>query len=389
MSELKIHKKKTNYTPKDVDFSSKQIDVLDSHLKNLVKENRLQGASYLISRDDKIFVNKSMGKLRAEKDDNRDLMPGSIRRVASVTKLFTSVAMMQLVEQGIIRIDQLVMEILEEFDKPLFNKVTIFHLLTHTSCIFPDPDAYFEPYPASWGWYNEEKWIEEILRGHTRLNLGKEWSYSSACFAILGEIISRKSGMLYEDYVAENILKPLGMEDSTFFVNDDLEDIEAIKIKFDRICFNREVSEQEIEKWIEDMKNRPKWAVPAAGGGLFSTLEDLQKFGQMLLNKGRYNNKQIISRKSVEAMTRNQLKDVKDYCWDAGGAEKEYGLGFRVHSNFHLLSPGTFSHEGAGLCGLFMDPVENIVFAYICPLVDEWVPEAVNNQVNIVWSGIL
>ncbi|MFP4016488.1 MAG: serine hydrolase domain-containing protein [Halanaerobiales bacterium] len=390
MSKLKIHKKKTDYAAEDVSYLAEKLEVLDNHFQNLIADKRLQAASYLISRYDKVFVHKSMGKLRPDEDDDRDLQPDSIRRIASVTKLFTAVAIMQLVEKGLIRIDQPVCEILEEFDKPLFNKITIGHLLTHTSDLCPDPGTYFEPYPDNWSWFDNEEWIKEVLRGKTRVESGKEWAYSSTGFAILGEIVSRKSDMEYEDYVIENITGPLGMIDTVFGLNVDLDDMEAVKRKLERVCLNFKLTEKDLEEWIEREKSRPDWAAPRAGGGLFSTLEDLQKFGQMLLNKGIYNGEQIISRKAVEAMTRNHLKDVKDYCWGTDGVEKEYGLGFRIHSNFHLLSPGTFSHEGAGLCGLFVDPVEELVFTFFCPLVgDEWVNEAVNNSLNIVWSGII
>ncbi|PRX29302.1 CubicO group peptidase (beta-lactamase class C family) [Orenia metallireducens] len=392
MEKLQIHEKKSDYRPEDVDFLPEKIAILDQHFQSLIKEDKLQGASYLISRDDKIFAHKSMGKLRADKNDDRDLMPDSIREIQSITKLFTTVAIMQLVEKGAIRLDQPVMEILEEFNKPLFAKITIFHLLTHTSGLAADPGAYFEPYPSDWSWSNKKEWIKEILRGHTRVEPGKEWGDFSAGFAILAAIISKKSGMIYEDYIMENILKPLGMKDTSFGIRGmDLDNVEAIRAKVDRTCINYQTPDTEelIELITKEEKDNLKCKELRPSGGIYSTLEDLQKFGQMFLNKGRYNNKQIISRKSVEAMTRNHLKGVKDYCWNAGGVEKEYGLGFKVHSNTQLLSPGSFSHEGAGLCGLYIDPVENMMMTFFCPLVDEWVAESIINTLNIVWSGIL
>ncbi|MEJ6951475.1 serine hydrolase domain-containing protein [Natronospora cellulosivora (SeqCode)] len=389
MNNLKIHEKPTEYTAEDVGYIGEKISILDEHFKKIVAEKRIQGASYIISRYGKVFAHKSMGKLRSEEDDDRDLLPDSIRRIASITKIFTAVAIMQLVERGKMRIHQPVMDFLDEFKKPPFDKITIFNFLTHTSGICPDPGAYFEPYPANWGWYDNEAWITEILRGHTRINTG-EWSYSSSGYSLLGEIIKRVSGISYQEYIRKNILEPLDMKDSGFGIDDIIDDKEAIEKRLERVCFNWNFTEEELDKWIERERNRPDWASPPAGGGLFSTLEDLQKFGQMLLNKGTFNGKQLVSRKGVEALTRNHLKDVKDYCWGTEGAEKEYGLGFRVHSNFLLLSPGTFSHEGAGLCALYMDPVEDLLAAYFCPLTgDEWVEEAVNNTLNIIWSGLI
>ena len=205
---------------------------------------------------------------------------------------------------------------------------------------------------------------------------GKEWRYSSSGFTILAEVITRVSGVHFEQYVLNNITQPLGMHNSYFDIPDDL---------VDRLYFSNEWE----EKWFSKRKERPEWAPPRGGGGLFSTIEDLQKFGQMLVNKGSLEGIRILSRKTVEAMTRNHTQGVKNYCWNAGGSEMEYGLGMNVYSNNTFLSPGSFSHEGAGLCGLYMDPAENVVLSYICPLVDNWEPEAVINLRNIVWAGII
>ena len=94
-----------------------------------------------------------------------------------------------------------------------------------------------------------------------------------------------------------------------------------------------------------------------SGGGLYSTLTDLQKFGQMLINKGELN--------------------ARNYTWGANGSVMEYGQGFNVYSKNTLLSPGSYSHEGSGSCGLFMDHQENRVFACFCPLAEgiDWEPE--------------
>lgn len=207
---------------------------------------------------------------------------------------------------------------------------------------------------------------------------GKEWRYSSAGFNILAEIVSRVSGTHFEKYVIENITRPLGMKDSFFDVPDELAD---------RVCFSNKWEEE----WSNRRAERPEWAHPRGGGGLFSTLDDLQKMGQMLVNKGTLGDVRILSRKAIEAMTRLQTKGMKNYCWGNGGGEMEYGLGMNVYSNNTFLSPGSFSHEGAGLSGLYMDPAENFVFAYICPLCKDvpWLAEAVINLRNIVWAGII
>lgn len=363
--------------PEEAGFHSSQLETLDAHIIGLIDKKQIQAGAYIISKNNKIIAHKAIGHLRYN-DSERGFLPDTIRRVASITKIFVATAIMQMLEKGKIRLDQGVFEIIEEFKHPMFEKINILQLITHTSGIRPDPGVFFEPYPIEWKFFDKKDWIKCILSDYLAVEPGKEWRYSSAGFTILAEIVSRVSGTPFEKYVIENITRPLGMNNSFFDVPDELAD---------RICFSNKWE----EKWFEKRAERPEWAPPRGGGGLFSTLGDLQKMGQMLVNKGTLGDTRILSRKAVEAMTRLQTKGMKNYCWGNGGVEMEYGLGMNVYSNNTFLSPGSFSHEGAGLSGLYMDPVENMVLAYICPLSGEleWTAEAVINLRNIVWAGII
>ncbi|MGE5615187.1 MAG: serine hydrolase domain-containing protein [Bacillota bacterium] len=357
-------------------YNMSQLDVLDNHIRWMIERKMIQAGAYLISLKGRIIAHKAIGYLRY--NDSRPFLPDTIRRIASVTKIFVATSILQLIEKGKLRLDQSVSEILKEFKNPMYEKINITHLLTHTSGVMPDPGVFFEPYPLGWKAYGTKNWIKAMLTGSLAVEPGKEWRYSSAGFTILAEIVSRVSGVHFEKYVIDNIARPLGMNDTFFDVPDELSG---------RVCFTNKYE----EKWFHESKKRPEWAPPRGGGGLFSTLGDMQKMGQMLINKGTLGNVRILSRKTVEAMTRNHTKGVKNYCWGAGGTEMEYGLGMNVYSNNTFLSPGSFSHEGAGLCGLYMDPVENMVLAYICPLCEGivWLPEPVVNLRNIVWAGIV
>lgn len=363
--------------PEEAGFDSSQLKVLDAHIISLIDKKQIQAGAYIISKNNKIIAHKAIGHLRYN-DSEKQFLPDTIRRVASITKIFVATAIMQMLEKGKIRLDQGVLEIIKEFKHPMFEKINIFQLLTHTSGIRPDPGVFLEPYPIEWSIGKNKDWIKGILTDYLAVEPGKEWRYSSAGFTILAEIVSRVSGVPFEKYVIENITRPLGMNASFFDVPDELAD---------RVCFSNKWE----EKWFNDKRERPEWAPPRGGGGLFSTLGDLQKMGQMLVNKGTLGDTRILSRKTVEAMTRFQTKGMKNYCWGNNGGEMEYGLGMNVYSNNTFLSPGSFSHEGAGLSGLYMDPVENMVLAYICPLCEDigWLAEAVVNLRNIVWAGII
>jgi CubicO group peptidase (beta-lactamase class C family) len=330
-----------------------------------------------------------MGKLR-HTGEGGDLMPNSLRRIASVTKVFTTIAIMRLVEDGKIHLVQKVSSIIDEFDTDMHRDIRIFHLLTHTSGLQADPGFFLEPYTAQW-WQlveaGKKSWIEAVLSGPVQSKPGQVWSYSSSGFAVLGEIISRVSGMYAEDYVRQTLIDPLGMDRTFYDVPPKLHD---------QVCITNDWGEEDLTK-EHTKEDQAKWP-PRVTGGLYASLHDLWKLGQMLLDKGTLNEARILGRKTVEAMTRNQLRPkTPAFYWGDRIVAKQYGLGFDVYErpdlmswNRELLSPGSFSHEGAGRSGVYIDPVEGLVFVYFTPVTDvDWIPEAVVNPLSVIWSGLI
>jgi CubicO group peptidase (beta-lactamase class C family) len=122
-------------------------------------------------------------------------------------------------------------------------------------------------------------------------------------------------------------------------------------------------------------------------GGLQSTLYDLFKFAGMMLNKGSLGDTRILSRKSVEAATRNHLKDVYAFAWDVECKDKKYGLGWSIAYR-SLPTPGTFAHEGAGRCAMYIDPAEEFIAIYFVPTKVDWVPESLISPLGIMWGGL-
>jgi CubicO group peptidase (beta-lactamase class C family) len=373
---MNVNYGKVDCLPKEAGYNEERLNDLDSLIIQLVDENKLQCGSYQIRKDGKVIAHRSMGKLRF--DEEHDFMPDSIRGIASVTKVFTAIAIMQLIEKGKFCIDDAVCTILEEFNTSIHRYITIKHLLTHTSGVFPDPGCMFEPYPAYLDKVEDKSWVKGLLKGLLACQPGTQWFYSSSSFMLLGEIVSRVSGVKYEQYIMDNIIKPLKLDDTFIFIPQG---------KKDRICY--------VNSWQKKSLNRvdvpSEDDAPRAGGGLNSTLEDMGRLGQMLLNGGNLDGANILGCRTVEAMTRNHLFGVKAYCWGLNGYEKPYGLGIDLVTNDMYMSKNTFEHEGAGRCGIYVDPDEKLVFSYIVPLCDgiEWEPRAAINMRNIVWSGII
>lgn len=380
---MPVHIGKVNIRPEDVGYDSRKLDALNQFYANLIDNGTIQAASYLISRKGQVFARNSLGKLRPSEE--RDLLPESIRKVYSITKAFTAVAITQLIDKGLIYLHQSVSSILPEFDTDKHRGITIFHLLTHTSGLRGDPGFYTEPYTFPWfEWLAYEKlkrdgqvnWIKTILDGPLQRKPNKEWIYCTSGYTILGEIIAKISGKSYEQYINDHIISPLNM-DSTF--------ITVPEARKDEVCCTTEWELQDLYSphQIDVDVERP----PLAGNGLYSTLDDLWKLGQMMLNKGQLNGQKIVSSRAVSLQTSNHLHQVSHLGWGNDNKNFRYGLGWSLDHQ-DICSVGTFSHEGYGHCGLYVDPNEELVFVFFVPSAKGYSHASVVNPRAIVWSGI-
>ena len=384
---------KTPYTPEEAGYDSSRIEALNRHFQDLIEKNMIISANYCMAREGKIFADTAIGKLSFREDDTRPLLPDTIQRIASITKLFTAVAIWKLAEDGKLRVNQRVGEFIEEFDTPPFNEITIAHLLSHTSGMQADPNCFENKYFVSpWDFIErirEKNWIAASLHSGLRRKPGKEWAYSSFGYVILGEIVTRVSGIRAEDYIINNIVIPCGMKDTHFDIAK-REIVERLNIPNERTeMFIKSV----LDGTYKEMEEDDVWKqVPRTGGGLYSTARDLCKFGNMLLQGGYYEGNRIIGRKAIEKMsTLYTGPHIKDYCWNAGGVYREYGLGPDMRCNeASLYSKGSYFHEGAGACCLLIDPVEKLVAAWFVPFVnDQWFAEGLYNTAAVMWSGLM
>lgn len=387
----------TPYSPMDVGYDASRLDVLKAHFSGLIANNDLQGAAYCIARDGKVFAESALGKFSFRTDDAREFQPDSIFRIASITKLFCALAIFKLAEDGKLRIGQPVGDFIAEFAHPPFSDIKIAHLLSHTSGLQADGGCFENPHFLSpWdcidnGFRNgDENWIANGLKTGLRKKPGEEWAYCSFGFSILGEIISRVSEVFANDFIRDTIIKPCGLGNTCF--TDELTPELAARIA---------ITDEEKEKLIDRIttvkaamdEDESKWRmIPSTASGIYSTVKDLTQLGSMLLAGGTHNGVRILGRKAVEKMTeRYTAPGIRDYCWNAGGVERLYGLGpdLRCDLNSHY-SRGTFFHEGAGGCALYMDPIEKLAAAWFVPYVNNvWKASAIYNVSAIIWSGLI
>lgn len=383
----------TKYTPEEVGYDPARIEAVNRHFQNLIENKEIISANYCMARDGKMFADTAIGKLSYREDDTRQLLPDTIQRIASITKLFVAVAIWKLAEDGRLRVNQKVGEIIDEFNTPPFDEITIAHLLSHTSGMQPDKGCFENKYFVSpWEFIEmdrDKSWIAASLQSGLRKKPGEEWAYCSFGYVILGEIITRVSGIRVEDYIVQNIAIPCGMKDTGFDYTKK-EVVERFNIPNKRV-------EKYIKEFMDGTLKEPDednvWSqVPNTGGGMYSTARDLCRFGTMLLQGGYIEGTRIIGRKAIEKMsTLYTGSHIKDYCWNAGGVYREYGLGPDMRCNEgNLYSKGTYFHEGSGACCLIIDPIEKLVAAWFVPFIDDqWRSEPLYNAAAVMWSGLI
>jgi methyl acetate hydrolase len=242
----------------------------------------------------------------ADLAERRPLQIESMFRVASMTKAITTVAALQLVEQGRFAIEDPVEIYLPQFAKPLVfesydgvtgaynlrpaeKAVTIQHLLTHTAGLaydFTDPTVRdFKPRPG-----------EKYPVGPLLFEPGERWLYGTSTDWV-GRLVENVSGQILEDYFRENIFGRLGMKDTSYFVPLDKE---ARLVTVNRRLADGSIVRNSVQPQMSGFK-------PVGGGGLTSTAADYLCFTRALLNGGELDGARILSASTVALMQQNHI----------------------------------------------------------------------------------
>jgi CubicO group peptidase (beta-lactamase class C family) len=220
--------------------------------------------------------------------------PDTKFRLGSITKQFTAMLTLQLVEQGKIKLDAKVSDYLTDYRQDIGQKVTIHHLLTHTSGIpsYTGQPGFFET--VSRNPYKVGDFVKKHTSGELEFEPGAKFSYNNSGYFLLGAIIERVTGKAYEQALKELILDPLGMKNTGYDHHDTL--IQK------RASGYRKTPEGYVNAAYLDM------SIPYAAGSMYSTVEDLYLWDQAL-----YTDK-LLSAKSKELMYKPFMEDYA-YGW--------------------------------------------------------------------------
>jgi len=243
---------------------------MDAFIKKLADEDKFSGA-VLVAKDDKPIFQKAYGL--ASKEFNVPNQINTKFNVASMGKMFTGVAVAQLAEQGKLSFNDFISKHLPDYPKDVASRVTIHHLLMHTSGLGSYwKDEFHEANHARFRTIQD--FFPLFINDAPTFSPGAKWSYSNVGFMVLGAIIEKVSGQNYFAYVKENIFRRAGMNDTDFYEADRVTPNLAIGYtKQNR--YLREVKEWTNTLFISPVKGG------AAGGG-YSTVEDLLRFSVAL-----------------------------------------------------------------------------------------------------------
>lgn len=387
---MKVYHGNVDCSPAEIGYDARRLDAVDRFFTRMIENKVIYGVSYRLARRGKVFAAAAIGS-RHYKNPDIPMLPETGYGLASQTKMFTAVAMLMLAEDGLISIDDKVAKYLPQFDGAPYDEITLFHLLTHTSGLYPEgsiPDKHHvDAYEHIRLQYEKDgkdtDWIAAGLRGGMRRRPGTEWQYCSFGITILSAVLEKVTGITYKDFVLDKICTPLGMKNTVFDISPAMADSNVVFSEWTENMFNDLKSGTKKES-MWDM-------LPPASSKLSSTTEDMIRFGIMLQQWGRLGDARILGRKAVELMSTQRLFNIPDNCWGATEKDRKYGVGVDMRRfPCAFYSPGTFLHEGAGHSVTIVDPVEEMVCTCVYPWVDDkWDADCNGRLYNVMWSGIL
>jgi len=248
-----------------------KIDELIQIYHDLGKFN----GSVLVAEKGKIIYKKGFGM--ANKEWNIPNKPDTKFRIGSITKQFTSMLIMQLVEEGKIELKGKLTDYLPNYRKDTGDKVTIHHLLTHTSGIPSYTNIPNFLRDVSRDPYSVDEIIEKFCSGDFEFEPGTKYRYNNSGYFLLGAIIDKVTGRAYEDVLKEKILDPLEMKNTGYD-------------HYETIIPNRAAG---YDKTFDGYENAPylDMMLPYAAGALYSTVEDLYLWDQALYTEKLLSNK--------------------------------------------------------------------------------------------------
>lgn len=366
-------------SPESLGLSSERLARIAPVMQSYIDEKKLAGILTLIARRGKVAHCETYGMQDIEA--NKPMQVDTIFRIYSMTKTIVSVAAMMLYEENKFHLDDPVTKYIPAFKKlkvyagpdftglklvDLERDMIIRDLFIHTAGL---SYGFFEDTPVDKLYrqakvlYSEntlETMIEKLADIPLQYQPGRTWRYSVAT-DVLGYLIQIIANTSLDTLLEERIFKPLGMQETAFYVPEG---------KHDRFAVNYTLAKEGGLK-VLDHPSTSQFSAPrpflSGGGGLTSTTADYLRFAQMMLNQGHLDGTRLLSRKTVELMTLNHLRPDQMPISLGGNIFKGYGFGLGVRvlvdvaQSQMISSLGSYGWSGAANTYYWIDPQEEMV----------------------------
>jgi CubicO group peptidase (beta-lactamase class C family) len=345
-------------------MSAERLQAATALLQQYMADRKISGAVAGVARHGKVVYLEPVG-LQSLESKTR-MTEGSLFRVYSMTKAVTAVAVMMLVEEGRLRLGDSASIYLPEFKnarvqqgsgpaRPPAREITIQDLLLHTSGLSHRTSDLYRELRVRSRSQTLPQFIVNITRAPLMEDPGTRFRYSEAT-TVLGRVVEVVSKTSFDAFVTQRILRPLGMTDTSFWVEPDA--VPRLATVYQRGQDGRLAAFE-----IEEVPFTQKPALMEGAVGLVSTAMDFLRFAQMLLNKGTLDGRRILSPATVESMTRNALPDSilqqkgGAVGWGLANVDVVVGAGSRGY----LTTVGEYGWDGSAGTFFAVDPSRELV----------------------------
>jgi CubicO group peptidase (beta-lactamase class C family) len=378
--------------PEDVGVSAARLQRIHDTVARHIEAKDVSGAVTLVARRGRIVHYEAQGL--ADIDSKKPMAKDTIFRLASMSKPITSVAVMMMLEEGKVHLNDRVSTFIPEFktmkvavakgttDKPVqmpafgrggppaapppefdlvpaAREITVKDLLTHTSGLMSGGVSGAEQAKLAPRSPNDTlaNYIPKLAQTPLDFQPGTLWRYSGLYgFDVLARIVEIASGMPYDQFLQQRLFTPLGMKDTGFAPTPE---------RMARVATVYQRTPEGVLRPAPNANQLISGTYFSGSGGLMSTAEDYLQFAQMLVNGGSLNGKSYLSPKTVELMTANHTGDMVNGQFGRPARGMGFALGVQVWLDpvaaDRRVSPGAYGWEGAYGTLQVMDPMEKMV----------------------------
>lgn len=374
--------------PESVGLSSERLERITALVQRGIDEKRIAGAVTLVARRGQIAWLKAQGM--QDREASKPMPTDAIFRICSMSKAITSLAVMMLYEEGNFLLDDPVSKYIPEFRNPKVlvkpasgpsytipatREITIRNLLTHTSGLTYTWNAelgqMYKDAKVGDGLSQYDGTIQDSVKHLAGLpllfNPGERFEYSLGV-DVLGYLVEVISGRTFDEFLRTRVFQPLGMKDTYFYIPGDKQDrLAAAYTWYPGKGLARFPGAPIVEgpfSYSADYPVRGPKKLYSGGAGLCSTPLDYARFCQLMLNGGKLGNTRLLSRKTVELMTHDQLGKIS--------ADQAFGLGFGINGDksplSELGSPGEYNWGGFFYTAFTIDPTEQMITIFMAQM---------------------